>query len=180
MVYCKGIWCWRAGCDPSMDTRDLARLAAQLKALGLHEVRGGFIVFEGPVLSAKNIDPDQPDHLGYNPAVAGIALNYNRVHFEWKRQSDDYSVSMDARAGKYRPDVDISRMKIVERSAPVYTYEDAFNTDNWTVARGALGREGARWLPVRRPGLYAGDVFRTLARSHGIVLKAAVVTKCAP
>jgi D-alanyl-D-alanine carboxypeptidase/D-alanyl-D-alanine-endopeptidase (penicillin-binding protein 4) len=38
------------------------------------------------------------------------------------------------------------------------------------VARGALGTGGARWLPVRRPDLYAADVFRTLASSHGIVL----------
>mgnify|MGYP000397991030 CR=1 FL=1 len=42
---------------------------------------------------------------------------------------------------------------------------------------GALGKGGSRWLPVRQPGAYAGDVFRTLARSHGIVLKKATVSK---
>jgi len=35
-------------------------------------------------------------------------------------------------------------------------------------------------LPVRKPALYAGDVFQTLARSHGIVLKKTVVVDRAP
>ena len=39
------------------------------------------------------------------------------------------------------------------------------------MAKGALGNGGARWLPVRKPAMYAGDVFQTLARSQGIVLK---------
>jgi D-alanyl-D-alanine carboxypeptidase/D-alanyl-D-alanine-endopeptidase (penicillin-binding protein 4) len=48
------------------------------------------------------------------------------------------------------------------------------------VARGALGTGGARWLPVRRPDLYAAEVFQILARSHGIVLGAAEVLEAAP
>ncbi len=35
-----------------------------------------------------------------------------------------------------------------------------------------LGTGGTRWLPVRRPAIYAGDVFRTFARARGIVLDA--------
>ncbi len=168
------------GCDPLMDTSDLATLALRLKETGIREVRGGFIVHEGPVASLPSIDPGQPDHLGYNPAVSGIALNFNRVHFEWKRVSGEYAVTMDARAGKYRPDVDVAQMRVRDRRAPVYTYEDSMNRDLWTVARSALGREGARWLPVRKPGLYAGEVFATLARSNGIVLKAPAVSRSLP
>ena len=87
---------------------------------------------------------------------------------------------MDARAGKYRPDVTIARMEVIDRSSPVFTYADRAGRDEWTVARGALGREGARWLPVRRPGLYAGEVFATLARSHGIVLSAPTLVQQMP
>jgi len=78
---------------------------------------------------------------------------------------------MDARSDNYRPDVAMATMQIKKRSTPIYTYKDGGRTDNWTVASGALGKGGARWLPVRKPALYAGDVFQTLARSHGIVLK---------
>ncbi len=158
------------GCDPMMDTRALAELASQLKEAGIREVKGGYRIFEGPIASVRTIDPDQPDHVGYSPAVSGMALNFNRVHFEWKRASGKYNVTMDARAGRYRPEVDIARMQVVQRRAPIYTYADQDGRDRWTVASGALGNGGARWLPVRRPGLYAGEVFATLARSHGIVL----------
>ncbi len=168
------------GCDPTLDTAGLAALAKAMKDAGLREVKGRFLVHEGPVVSLRAIDPEQPDHVGYNPAVAGIALNYNRVHFEWKRQSGGYAVTMDARAGKYVPAVDIARMAVVDRATPIYTYADREERDEWTVARGALGQGGARWLPVRRPGLYAGEVFATMARSNGIVLKKPDITREAP
>ncbi|WP_299867172.1 D-alanyl-D-alanine carboxypeptidase/D-alanyl-D-alanine-endopeptidase [uncultured Roseobacter sp.] len=168
------------GCDPTLDTRALADLAAQLKEAGLREVRGRFLVFENALRPLRSIDPEQPDHLGYSPAVSGIALNYNRVHFEWKREASKYKVTMDARTAGFRPEVQMARMQVVERSVPVYTYEDQGTYDQWTVAKGALGKEGARWLPVRHPGLYAGDVFATLARSHGILLKSPTLVEEMP
>ena len=168
------------GTDPVMDTRSLAALAGALKDAGIREVRGAFRVYEGDVARVDAIDPGQPDHLGYNPAISGIALNFNRVHFEWRRSGSEYTVTMDARAGNYRPEVDVAQMQIVDRSAPVYTYRNSGRWDSWTVARGALGREGARWLPVRHPGLYAAEVFATLARSHGIVLRAPTVIDALP
>ncbi len=168
------------GCDPTTDTRAFAALAAKLKDAGIREVRGNFLINEGPVVSVRSIDPEQPDHVGYNPAVAGIALNFNRVHFQWKRNGANYNVTMDARAGNYRPDVTVAQMKVEPRRAPIYTYERSARRDIWTVAQGALGREGARWLPVRHPGLYAGEVFATLARSHGIVLRTPKLMDGAP
>ncbi|WP_299609478.1 D-alanyl-D-alanine carboxypeptidase/D-alanyl-D-alanine-endopeptidase [uncultured Tateyamaria sp.] len=168
------------GGDPTLDTNALAGLAAALKAKGIREVRGDFKVAEGVFPQVHTIDKDQPDHVGYSPALSGIALNFNRVHFEWKRQGTRYDVTMDARSNRYRPDVAMARMQVSERRAPVYTFADGGRTDNWTVARGALGNGGARWLPVRKPALYAGDVFQTLARSQGIVLKNAKVVSRAP
>lgn len=168
------------GCDPTLDTKALAELATQLKTSGLREVRGRFMVNENVLRPLHSIDPGQPDHLGYSPAVSGIALNYNRVHFEWKRAAGKYKVTMDARAAPYRPDVAMARMKVVDRSAPVYTYENSGDADHWSVAKGALGNEGSRWLPVRHPGLYAGDVFATLARAHGIVLSAPELVETMP
>lgn len=163
------------GGDPTLDTDGLATLAANLKARGIREVRGDFIVDEGALPYVRTIDPEQLDHVGYSPAVSGIALNYNRVHFEWHRGGSGYTVAMDARSGRYRPDVVVAKMHVVDRTLPVYTYQDRAGIDDWTVARGALGDGGSRWLPVRRPGAYAGDVFRTMARSNGIVLTEAKV-----
>ena len=160
----------RGGGDPTLDTNTLAAMAAQLKAAGIIGVKGGFKVFEASLPVLRQIDREQPDHVGYNPGVSGLALNFNRVHFEWKRASSGYTVTMDGRSGKYRPAVAMAAMKVRDRSTPIYTYEDRAGRDNWTVAKGALGKGGSRWLPVRKPGLYAGDVFATLAGAHGIRL----------
>ncbi|MEY8827420.1 D-alanyl-D-alanine carboxypeptidase/D-alanyl-D-alanine-endopeptidase [Sedimentitalea sp. XS_ASV28] len=164
------------GGDPILTTDDLATLASALKSAGIREVRGAFKVYEAALPFVNTIDPGQPDHVGYSPAVSGIALNFNRVHFEWRASGKSYRVAMDARTERYRPEVAMAQMKVVSRNLPVYTYEDAGSVDQWTVARGALGGGGARWLPVRRPGLYAGDVFRTMARAQGIVLPAARIS----
>lgn len=161
------------GGDPTLDTVALAEMAKQLKAAGVREVRGDFIVYHGALPYVRSIDPEQPDHVGYSTSVSGIALNFNVVHFEWKRGSKGYAVTLDARAKGYRPDVEIARMRVIKRKLPVYTYKDGGGVDEWTVASQALGSGGARWLPVRQPALYAGDVFRTLARTQGIVLKQA-------
>ncbi|TCS65894.1 D-alanyl-D-alanine carboxypeptidase/D-alanyl-D-alanine-endopeptidase (penicillin-binding protein 4) [Primorskyibacter sedentarius] len=169
----KGDLILAGGADPTLDTDGLHGLANALKDAGITGVEGGFLVFGGGLPTAPAIDAAQPDHVGYNPAVSGLNLNFNRVHFEWRRNGSNYAVSMDARSRTLRPDVHVARMKVITRDVPIYTYEDSGVSDNWTVARGALGNGGARWLPVRKPEIYAGEVFQTFARSVGIELSAA-------
>ncbi|MCG6903589.1 MAG: D-alanyl-D-alanine carboxypeptidase/D-alanyl-D-alanine-endopeptidase [Rhodobacter sp.] len=166
--------------DPTLDTDALGEMAQQLKASGLREVTGKFLVCGGGFASIRSIDPDQADHVGYNPAISGLNLNYNRVHFEWKRQAGDYTLTLDARARKFAPQVTVAKMRVVDRAAPVYTYAEQGGTDHWTVARGALGKAGSRWLPVRQPELYTAEVFQTLARSHGIALGRGAVVDTPP
>lgn len=168
------------GGDPRLQTNDVAELAQMLKDAGIREVRGDFLVWGGALKRIEEIDAGQADYLGYNPAVSGLNLNFNRVHFEWKQNGDNYDITMDARSAEYRADVTVARMRVVERSSPVYEYRDLGAVDDWSVAKGALGDFGSRWLPVREPSLYVGDVFRTFARSHGIVLRPAKLSASAP
>ncbi|RKF12913.1 D-alanyl-D-alanine carboxypeptidase/D-alanyl-D-alanine-endopeptidase [Roseovarius spongiae] len=158
------------GGDPVLDTDALADMAADLKKAGVHGVTGDFRVYSGALPYVRVIDEGQPDHVGYNPSLSGINLNFNRVHFQWVREDNGYTVDMDARSAKYRPEVRVARMSIANRAAPVYTYRNAGDHDEWTVARSALGKSGSRWLPVRHPASYAGEVFATFARAHGIRL----------
>ncbi|MCF6234490.1 MAG: D-alanyl-D-alanine carboxypeptidase/D-alanyl-D-alanine-endopeptidase [Rhodobacteraceae bacterium] len=159
------------GGDPTLSTDSLAVMAGKLKKAGIREVRGGFRVFDGALPFVGSIDKEQPDHVGYSPAISGIALNHNRVYFQWKRGANGYGVTMDARTDKYRPEVAMASMRVAKRDSPVYTYADKQGRDQWSVAVSALGKGGSRWLPVRKPGAYAGDVFRTMARAHGIILR---------
>lgn len=157
--------------DPQMDTDTLVKLAKALKTAGVREVTGRFRVAPGALPYIAAIDPGQPDHVGYNPSVSGLNLNFNRVYFEWKRQASDYAVTMDARSDSVRPQVSVARMSIADRDLPVYTYAERRGVERWTVARTALGNGGGRWLPVRHPEAYVSEVFQILARAHGIVLR---------
>ncbi len=160
------------GGDPTLEADGLATLVAKLSQAGIEGVTGRLILVDAALPRLRHIDSDQPDHVGYNPAISGLNLNFNRVFFEWKRDSDGYDIVMEARAEGVRPSVDMARMRVVDRSVPIYTYTALGGRDDWTVAKGALGKGGGRWLPVRNPTRYAGEVFRTLARDKGITLPA--------
>ncbi|MBW7922863.1 MAG: D-alanyl-D-alanine carboxypeptidase/D-alanyl-D-alanine-endopeptidase [Rubellimicrobium sp.] len=162
------------GGDPTLLTDDLAALARDLRAAGLREITGRFLVWGGALPWLRQIDGEQTPQAGYNPGISGLNLNFNRVNFAWERAGGDWRVGMDARSDTSRPEVSVARMRVVDRAAPVYTYDDSGAREEWTVARRALGDGGTRWLPVRRPAVYAGDVFRTLAQAEGIRLPEAV------
>ena len=160
------------GGDPTLVTDHMAEIAEALRAMGLREVRGRFGVWGGALPYLEEIDPPQLDYLGYNPAVSGLNLNFNRVHFEWARSGGGWRLTMDARSEKYRPEVVMSRMRLSDRSLPIFDYVDGDTVDEWTVARSALGNGGSRWLPVRKPALYAGDVLGHFIRGQAIKLSA--------
>ncbi len=173
------LWLVGSG-DPLFDTDMLARMADDLVNMGVREVTGAFHVATGALPEIWQIDPGQLPHVGYNPAISALNLNFNRVHFEWERVGENYTISMDARSANLRPAVQVARMEIAERAVPTYTYTDAENHDAWTVARSALGNSGSRWLPVRRPAAYMAEVFQTLMRNHGVRLADPVYEAEAP
>ena len=176
----KGDLVLSGGGDPGLDTDDLYALAQQLKEAGIRAVEGAYRVWGGALPVGPAIDPDQPVQVGYNPSFGGLNLNFNRVHFEWKKSGGSYDVTMEARGQRASPATALARMDIVDRRGPVYDYRAADGVDRWSVARGALGTSGARWLPVRHPTDYCADVFRTLMRSHGIVLTPAETATARP
>ena len=59
---------------------------------------------------------------------------------------------MDARSERVVPPVRMARMTRGSRETPLFTFAEAGGIDTWTVASGALGKGGSRWLPVRQPG----------------------------
>jgi len=165
------------GGDPKFDTDALGTLINNLKAAGVRRITGGFYVYDGAFPYMRQIDDRQTAYASYNPAISGVVFNFNRVHFEWKRAGDGYSFAMDARAKRYAPKVTVIQTKLSDHDAPVFTYRDSKDKEVWHVARNALGNGGARWLPVRNPAAYLGDVATTLSAQLGVSLPAAQVTR---
>ena len=166
--------------DPVLDTDMLGDLVGRLAQAGLQGVTGRFLVAAGALPTLERIDRDQPEFVGYDPAISGMNLNFNRVYFEWKKGGEGWTTSMDARGERFIPPVSLADVQVVERASPLFTYVRAGAREDWTVASAALGNGGSRWLPVRQPAAYAGEVFRTLARAQGIDLPVAEVVQVAP
>lgn len=160
----------QGGADPTLQTEGLARLADALIGAGLRQVRGRFLVDESALPRMDHIAPDMPPQAGYNPALSGLNLNFNRVHFLWRREGGQMRLSLDARSSQEVPPVSVIGIEARDRAAPIYTYDGTEAREMWTVAAGALGGGGSRWLPVRRPGLYTGDVLRALLAARGCTL----------
>ena len=125
----------RGSGDPTFDSDAMGIMLKNLKEKGVYEVRGTLRVDATALPTIPHIDPDQPDHVSYNPAISGLNLNFNRVHFEWKKVSSGYDTTKEARALRYSPAVRIARMAIEDRSTPVYTLRSENDVDRWTVAR---------------------------------------------
>lgn len=167
------------GGDPELDTDGLATLARQAAAAEAGAGRtppARFLVWGGALPHVARLSGRQAVHLPYNPTVSGMILNYNRVHLSWSRGDSGYRMSLEARGSRQSPRAYTVAISAANRSAPLFTYEDGGQRENWTIAQGAMGRAGSRWLPVRKPELYAGDVFQTLCRAEGLVLPNPQVT----
>ncbi|MES2144896.1 MAG: D-alanyl-D-alanine carboxypeptidase, partial [Pseudomonadota bacterium] len=156
------------GGDPTLQTDQLGDLVARLAKSGLRGVTGRFSYWDAGLPGLPYVAADQPVHVGYNPAIAGLNLNFNRVNFEWTRDSGGgWTVAVDARGERFLPAVDLVRVAVVDRKVPLFTYEPGATREGWTVASAALGKAGSRWLPVRHPGLYTAEVFRTQGTGQG-------------
>ncbi len=59
-----------------------------------------------------------------------------------------------------------------EPGAPLFAFRQADGHEIWQMAREAYRGQAARWLPVKRPELYAGEVLTTLAAAQGVALGA--------
>lgn len=159
------------GGDPTLQTDQLGDLVARMAKAGVKGATGRFLYWEGALPTLTEIADDQPVHVGYNAAISGLNLNFNRVYFEWKKSGTSWTIGVDARGERFQPKVDMVSVAVAKRDSPLFTYKGG-KVEEWTVASSALGKDGSRWLPVRDPGRYVAEVFRTLARAQGITLSA--------
>lgn len=152
------------GGDPTFDTDRLAELA---KRIASQPPPKRFMVWGGALPRIAEISPPQADHLAYNPSVSGMILNYNRVHFSWRNGGE--SLSLEARADAHSPRAYTIRAR-ADQQRGLFSWDHDDRGEIWIVNRAAMRSAGSRWLPVRHPEAYAGDVFQTLCRAQGLVL----------
>ena len=154
------------GGDPVLDTDALSRLADSTVAAWQGAAPTRFVIWGGALPNVARLSSVQDEYLPYKPTVSGMILNFNRVHLSWRSGA----LSLEARGERQSPRAYTVTIGAADRARPLFTYDGSGKVERWTIARGAMGASGSRWLPVRRPELYAGDVFQTLCRAKGLVL----------
>ncbi len=164
------------GGDPELDTDDLLPLVTQMQERGLRYVTGKFIVDGSNGPRAPAIDGDQPTDAAYNPAISGLNLNFNRVRLKWDARKGAREMRVSAKAQRLDPEV--AGVQVTLASLPgteMFTHRLEGRTEVWQMNEAGFRGKGARWLPVRLPEVYAGEVFQSLARDQEISLLAADV-----
>jgi serine-type D-Ala-D-Ala carboxypeptidase/endopeptidase (penicillin-binding protein 4) len=164
----------QGGGDPELDTDALPPLVAALKARGITGATGALLA-DGTLLpQVSEITTAQEVDAAYNPSVSGLNLNFNRVHVKWDARKGRERLSVEAAAARLSPAVEIVRVALAPApGAPLFAFHEEGGSEHWQMAREAYRGQAARWLPVKRPDLYAGEVFRTLAAQQGIALEPA-------
>ncbi|MEM7211001.1 MAG: D-alanyl-D-alanine carboxypeptidase/D-alanyl-D-alanine-endopeptidase [Pseudomonadota bacterium] len=161
--------------DPELDTDALMPLVSRLSARGIKGVDGRFGVDASALPQTAEIEPSQAVDASYNPSVSGLNLNFNRVHLKWDARSGRNRISVEAEAEDLSPPVDGIRVALNDDpSAPLFTLRQRNGREDWLMARRAFKGAAARWLPVKNPATYAGEVFRTLSGRAGLKVPVAV------
>lgn len=163
----------QGGGDPELDSDDLLALVSELGERGVRRVSGRFVVdgSAGPRLQA--ISDSQPEDAAYNPALSGLCLNFNRVRLKWDARGKSRLLRLSATA--MRTDPEVSGVRVALASAtnvPMFTHSLQGGGEFWEMNPNGFRGEGSRWLPVRQPERYAGEVFQALGREKGIAIAA--------
>ncbi|PJA59382.1 MAG: D-alanyl-D-alanine carboxypeptidase/D-alanyl-D-alanine-endopeptidase [Rhodobacterales bacterium CG_4_9_14_3_um_filter_71_31] len=161
----------RGGGDPELDSAGLAALARDAAAQA-QVVDGAVRVAPGAVIPF--IDAEQPPEAAYNPAVAALNLNYNRVRLAWERKGARLEYALEAHAASYSPAVTSVALNLApdDCGCPAFARADGPG-ETWRVREGALRGRGSVWLPVQAPEPYAAEVFRAAAAQAGMRFGAA-------
>jgi D-alanyl-D-alanine carboxypeptidase/D-alanyl-D-alanine-endopeptidase (penicillin-binding protein 4) len=165
------------GGDPLLDTDALGAMIAALRARGLAAATGRFLVATGALPDIAETDPGQPEHAPYNPAVSGVNLNFNRVFLAWGPGEGGPALALSAPGARFEVPVEGIRAEVAPGGLPRHRFEG--RKEVWSLPRADLPGRGSLWLPVRAPGLYAGEVFRRLAAKAGLAVPEAEVVPVA-
>jgi D-alanyl-D-alanine carboxypeptidase/D-alanyl-D-alanine-endopeptidase (penicillin-binding protein 4) len=160
------------GGEPALDSDVLADLA-EATAAQVQRITGRFLVSHGGWPEIALIDGEQPAKASYNPAIAGLNLNFNRVRLAWDRKGQTLEAGLQAHAARSSPPVTAMTLTLEpdDCACPSFVHRvDAEGQEHWHVRRSLLRRTGAVWLPVRQPDRYAGEVFALAAAKAGLML----------
>jgi D-alanyl-D-alanine carboxypeptidase/D-alanyl-D-alanine-endopeptidase (penicillin-binding protein 4) len=165
------------GGNPELTTDDYLTLIAGLKAKGVKRIKGRFIFDVSLFSEAKAIDVTHNGNVSYNSGVGPLSLNFNRLRLRWARtrgrrapinttvfsKTDKIAVPVSVIGSRVAPTAIAARYGI--------NFKETGGRPEWLLSPRVRWR-GEMWLPVKRPGLVAADVFVQFAKLRGLSIPA--------
>ena len=164
----------RGGGDPVLTTEDIQSFGHKLKTMGVTRVAGRFVYDSAFLPTLDHIDDDQPRDVAYNASIGALSLNFNRIRLRWRRGPAPGALQVVATSKTDFSEISVNSLKFGVASDPPgrgqrFAYSRDADGDHWFLSP-ALPKKGETWLPVKRPGLRAALVFRTLLAANGIAI----------
>ncbi len=167
----------QGGGDPvltNIELRDLARMLKEVKAD--HDWKA-LVYDESALKGAPEVDDQQPIQAVYNAGFGALDLDFNRIQVNWSR-GEDGKLTFKTRAVADGLNVVadwIPFMPATTEPPPGanFLYAGDAGGDRWLTAPDLpemLPEDGAIFLPVRKPGQNAAEVFRKMALDLGAKL----------
>ena len=164
----------RGGGDPVLTTDDFKGFVGALKLAGIRRITGRFIYDSSLFPATPYIEKTHAQTVAYNPGIAALSLNFNRVKLKWTRGKDPDALDASAYSktdkieikidflsfGMARKNRDARHGLVLQKDGAGY---------RWLLIRRAR-RKGEIWLPVKRAAYHAAHVFQKYAAQSGIVL----------
>ncbi|HJY82141.1 MAG TPA: D-alanyl-D-alanine carboxypeptidase/D-alanyl-D-alanine-endopeptidase [Candidatus Binatia bacterium] len=164
----------RGGGDPTLTTDDLQEFVSALQRAGITRITGSFWFDESFLLSAHEINAQQPIAVSYNPGLSALSVNYNRFQLRWQHRPGEtaFATTVLSPADGGVVPVEAIRTGPLPRGLDrrITFLADGADLDRWLLSP-TLPARGQVELPVKAdPGHVAALIFRTLCQQHGITL----------
>ena len=165
----KGDLILKGGGDPLLDIPDLLPLIDELSRLPIRSIEGQFLIDDALLPRFTEIEPTQPTEAAYNPGLGALSIAFNRVNVRWTKRPGLAVETVPSLAEASFEDAKADQLP------PSGVQLRGINDGKaiWRLADKG-GRRSKRSLPVKDPGLYAGQVFADLAILYGIDLPSPV------
>lgn len=160
--------------DPMLISGDLINFMYALRDKGITKVEGNFYIVSNNFPEIQRLSEFGLDDQTYNPGIGSLNIDFNR--FQIRRVNSKYTAKADF---EIIPPVDsLQIVKDYKAFTPgrAFRYEGLKEgKETWSVTT-LKNYSYLEEIPIRHPSLFSANVFKTVARFHGLDLKTPVIT----
>jgi D-alanyl-D-alanine carboxypeptidase/D-alanyl-D-alanine-endopeptidase (penicillin-binding protein 4) len=157
------------GGDPLLKASDLMALCRDLKRQGLRQVAGRLLVDDTLGVRRRAVTRRQPAHAQYNPAISPLSVDFNRIRLHYLRPAGQDTVTAYSVPPVPGLSLDIENPRRGEDRGARWRLEAEQGTVTWHLDPETTGG-GRTWVPLKRPALVAGALFRRTCARIGLDL----------